>query len=289
MDWHDIPSLSALRAFEAAARHGSFSGAARDLNVTHAAIGQHVRTLENHFGQPLMVRDGRGMTTTQCGADLANTLSEAFGMIATVSLDLLDQAKLRALRVAVTPSFAANWLMPRIGGFWNKHPDIEVELIPSMALIDLRRDNIDVAIRYGKGGWSGVTSDPLMPAGHVAVASPDYLNNQDITCLPDLKGSHWLLDGARSEERFWLSENGIDLDEERVTIFATGQLSREAARAGLGITVQPAPIVAPLIEAGVFVQLCEEQRSAIAYHILTRPEVVSPARDVFVKWLRAEV
>lgn len=289
MDWHNIPSLAALRAFEAAARHGSLSSAARDLNVTHAAIGQHVRALEDHFGQSLMQREGRGMVVTPQGQLLTENLSEAFGLIAAACGDLLDQSKARAIRVAVTPSFAANWLMPRIGSFWNRHPEIEVELIPSMALVDMRRDNIDVAIRYGKGGWNGVTSTPLMSAGHVAVAAPQYLAGRTITCLADLKGSRWLLDGMRSEERFWMAENGIDLALEQVTVFPTGQLSREAARAGHGITVMPAPIAAPDIAAGIFVQLCAEEDSATAYHVLTRPEVIAPARDIFVRWLKSEV
>ncbi|MDG1408154.1 MAG: LysR substrate-binding domain-containing protein [Octadecabacter sp.] len=89
--------------------------------------------------------------------------------------------------------------MPRIGSFWEKHPEIDIEFIPSMSLVDLRRDNIDVAIRYGKGGWADVTSRPLMPAGHVAVAAPEYIKGHNITCLSDLKGLHWLMDGARSE------------------------------------------------------------------------------------------
>lgn len=178
--------------------------------------------------------------------------------------------------------------MPRIGSFWGKHPDIDIEFIPSMSLVDLRRDNINVAIRYGKGGWAGVTSRPLMPAGHVAVAAPEYIKGRNITCLSDLKGLHWLMDGARSEERFWVAANGIDLSEERVTTFPTGQLSRKAARAGLGITVQPAPIAASHIASGAFVQLCAEENSEIAYHILTRPDVVAPTRDVFVKWLLSE-
>ncbi|MCF2871506.1 LysR family transcriptional regulator [Octadecabacter sp. G9-8] len=288
MNWNDIPSLAALRAFEAAARHGSFSAAARDLNVTHAAIAQHVRALEDHFGQSLMQRDGRGMSVTPEGRALSDSLSEAFGLIATASHDLLDQSQTRAIRVAVTPSLAANWLMPRIGSFWNQHPEIEVELVPAMTLVDLRRDNIDVAIRYGKGGWAGVSSTPLMPAGHVAVAAPSYVEGRKIDCLSDLKGLRWLMDGTRSEERFWICANGIDLDEECVTMFPTGQLSREAARAGLGITVQPAPIAAPYIASGAFVELCAEQDSDIAYHILTRPEVISPTRDIFVKWLRSE-
>ncbi len=288
MNWHDIPSLSALRAFEAAARHGSFSAAARDLNVTHAAIGQHVRALEDHFGQSLMQREGRGMSVTDSGRKLANQLSEAFGLVETATQNLLDQSKTRAVRVTVTPSFAANWLMPRIGAFWDSHPDIDIEILPSHALIDMRRDNVDIAIRYGDGIWPGVKSRMLMPAGHTAVAAQSYVKNRKMDCLADMRGARWLMDGMRSEERSWLLENGIDLDEETVRVFATSQLAREAVRAGLGITVLPAPIAKPFIASGEFVLLCEEENSDLAYHLLTRPEVISPNRDIFVKWLTRE-
>lgn len=288
MNWHDIPSLMALRAFEAAARHGSFSAAARDLNVTHAAIGQHVRSLEDHFGQSLMRREGRGMSLTLEGRSMAEQLSDAFGLIETATHNLLNQSKSRSVRVTVTPSFAANWLMPRIGAFWDAHPDIEVEILPSRTLIDMRRDNVDVAIRYGDGNWPGVTSRKLMSAGHTAVAAQSYVENRKMDCLANLKGARWLMDGKRSEERSWLLENGIDLDQETVRVFATSQLAREAVRAGLGITVIPAPIAKSFITSGEFVLLCEEENSALAYHILTRPEVISPNRDVFVKWLKSK-
>ncbi|SLN33227.1 DNA-binding transcriptional activator GcvA [Pseudooctadecabacter jejudonensis] len=126
-----------------------------------------------------------------------------------------------------------------------------------------------------------------MAAGHVAVAAPSYIGDRPVTCLGDLKGSRWVVDGMRSEERMWIAENGIDLNEETVTQFPTSQFSREAALSGLGITVLPAPIADQLERDGKVIKLCEEENSDIAYHILTRPEIVSPTRDVFVKWLRA--
>ena len=152
----------------------------------------------------------------------------------------------------------------------------------------MRRDNVDVAIRYGDGNWPAVQVRKLMPAGHVAVAAPEYIQNRKMDCLGDLKGARWLMDGQRSEETSWLRENGIDLVQEKVTMFSTSQLAREAVRAGLGITVLPAPIAKPFIVSGAFVLLCEEENSNLAYHVLTRPEVISPNRDVFVKWLKSE-
>ena len=288
MEWRDVPSLTALRAFEAAARVGSFSAAARDLNVTHAAVAQHVRALEAHFDTILMARQGRNMVTTAEGHRLAMALAEAFTLIGAATDDLLEKAAQRPLRIAVTPSFAANWLMPRIGGFWTEHPELDVEIIPGVGLVDLRADRIDVAIRYGRGGWSGVDSMALISAGHVAVAAPGHVPGDAVRDLSQLRGFTWLMDGQTSEERLWVATHGVDPDLERVKTFATAQLSREAARAGLGVAILPAPLVEDEVRAGRLRALFRETDSAVAYHILTRPGIISTPRDAFVRWIRRQ-
>ena len=288
MDWKIIPSLAALRAFEAAARTGSLSAAGRELNVTHAAIAQHVRTLEGHFGRALLERDGQRMATTEAGAALAEGLGEGFGQIAEAVGAVLDLDRSRPLRLALTPAFAANWLMPRLGRFWEAHPGVELELIPAAGLADLRRDAIDLAIRYGRGGWPGVESELLMPAGHVAVAAPGLIGDQTVSCLEDLRGLRWLMDGNRPEERLWLAANGIDLAEEQTTSFPTAQLAREAARAGLGITVLPEPVLKDDIDSGALVALCRERESSLSYHLVTRPAARSPDLTRLIRWLKAE-
>ena len=289
LDWRDIPSLSALRAFEAAARLGSYSAAARELNVTHAAIAQHVRALEDRFATPLMLRKGRAMAATADGHALATALNEGFGTIAAACRDLADRDKARPLRIAVTPSFAAHWLMPRLGAFWCEHPDIQLEILPSITLVDLRAEGIDVAIRYGHGGWPGVTSEPLMSAGHTAVAAPDYLGDYRPDCLADLACHTWLLDGSQREEVVWARANGIDLASVPIRNFASDLLLREAIRAGIGIGILPAPSVADDIATGRLIELCREEDSALAYHLLTRPGQVSAKRDTFLRWIRSEV
>ena len=288
MDWKDIPSLAALRAFEAAARTGSLSAAGRELNVTHAAIAQHVRTLESHFGRALLVRDGQRMAVTEVGSVLADGLGDGFGRIGESVRAVLDRDRTRPLRVALTPAFAANWLMPRLGRFWEAHPGVEIELIPAAGLADLRRDGIDLAIRYGRGGWPGVESERLMPAGHVAVAVPGLIGGREVGCLADLRGLRWLMDGNRPEERLWLAANGVDLETERVTTFPTAQLAREAARAGLGITVLPEPVLSDDIASGALVALCRESDSTLSYHLVTRPAGRSPGLTQLIRWLKAE-
>ncbi|MCL4676548.1 MAG: LysR family transcriptional regulator, partial [Pararhodobacter sp.] len=161
MDWRDIPSLASLRAFDALARHGSLSAAARALNVTHAAVSQHLRALEAEFGEPLARRDGQGMQLTEAGDELAAALAEGFARIAGGVTQLRSRNAARPVVVALTPSFAEAWLMPRMGRFWAAHPDIEVRLVPGVALTDLRRDGVDVAIRFGKGAWPELEAEPL--------------------------------------------------------------------------------------------------------------------------------
>ena len=288
MNWRDVPSLTALRAFEAAARLGSFSAAARELNVTHAAVAQNVRALEAHYSCALMDRQGRGMIPTPEGQRLALALGEAFGLIGSVSADLMQRGSVRPLRIATTPSFAANWLMPRIGGFWADNPEIEIEIIPGTTLVDLRADRIDIAIRYGRGGWPGVDSWAFIPAAHVAVAAPGFAVPRPAQSLSDLSGVPWLLDGQTSEERLWLTSSGLDLTAERIKTFATAQLSREAARAGLGVAILPLPLVADEIAAGRLIALVQESGSPVSYHVVTPPGSHLPQREAFLKWLRKQ-
>lgn len=288
MSHGDLPSLAALRAFEAAARHGSYSAAARDLNVTHAAVAQHVRTLETHFGTRLMERAGKGMALTADGLSLARALEEGFGVIATACRDLMDRGRDRPLRIALTPSFAAVWLMPRLGKFWERHPDIALELLPSAQPVDLRAEGIDLAIRYGRGPWPGTVGETLMSAAHVAVGDAKKYAGRAGGCLADFSGETWLFDMVRNEERIWAQANGIDLDSERIRLFDTADQAREAAKAGIGVAILPQPIVRSELESGRLVLLCQGDETALAYHLLTRPGTVNPSRDLFARWLRQE-
>ncbi len=286
MDWRDIPSLSALRGFEAAARLKSLSGAARELNVTHAAVAQHVRALEERFGCALLVRDGRGMKPTPEGAMLAAGLSEGFGQIAGAVRDLARDED-RPLRIAMTPSFAENWLMPVIGRFWAAHPEIRLELIPGNALVDLRADGIDLAIRYGRGGWPGTDPEPLVSAGHVVVATPELVGGGPVVCLDDLEDKHWLMEKQRPEEQLWAQEQGLDLDAVRLSEFDTNTMLLQAVREGAGVSIVPEAIVARDLARGRLVALCRAEETGLAYHLVLRPGPVPKALRVFMRWLRA--
>lgn len=289
MDWRDIPSLSALRAFEAAARHKSLSSAARELNVTHAAVAQHVRTLEDRFGTRLLQRDGRGMAATPNGARLAAALGDGFAAIASGVRALDDTTRLRPLRITLTPSFAANWLMPRIGSFWAAHPDIRLEILPAFDLVDMRTGEVDIAIRYGRGGWPDVTEEVLVPAGHAIVAAPSLIAQMGDTGTESLRAQHWLLEGGRTEERLWAASLGIDLDTVRLTRFETNTLVIQAVIAGHGVSIIPEAIASAEVAQGRLTIIHAENDSPLAYRILTRPGHGSPAQSAFLTWLRNSV
>jgi DNA-binding transcriptional LysR family regulator len=284
MDWRTLPSLSALRAFEAASRLASYSAAARELNVTHAAIAQHVRTVEAHYGCTMMTRVGQSMQVTDIGAPLAKTLTEAFALIEGASARLTKAEATRPLRLSTTPSIAENWLIRRIGSFWAAHPDIAVEIVPSSDVVDLRRDNFDLAIRYGQGAWDGIDALCMMSAGHVVVAA----SGTPVCCLPELQTAHWITGIRWPESKQWLEAQGLNLEKARVTSLGTDAMVKQAVTSGLGVAVMPAPVVREDIANGTLVKLYEEADTAWAYHLVTHPERQPPGLKPLKAWLMAQ-
>lgn len=287
MDWRDVPSLAALRAYEAAARTGSLSAAARELNVTHVAISQHVRAMERHFGTSLLVRDGQRMVVPEDARPLAEALTEGLGQIAAAARDLMQRGAQRPLRIATTPSFAAGWLMPRMSAFWRDHPEVEVEVLSSHGLVDLRRDRVDVALRYGFGDWRGTDSEPLVPAEFMAVAAPGrFARDPELTTLTDVT---WLTYSPYNEEQTWLADRGIDLSRARVRTLSAAELVIEAVKGGVGIGILTRAVAGDELARGTMeVIASDEGPGGPAYHIVTQPDVHNPVRDTFVRWLKAQ-
>lgn len=288
MDWKDLPSLSALRAFDAVARSGSLSGAARMLNVTHAAISQHLRQLESEFGESLARREGQGMVLTEAGHELAQALGEGFTRIAEGVARLRDRKAARPVVVAMTPSFAETWLMPRIGAFWSAHPEIELRLVPGIQLSDLRRDGIDLAIRFGVGDWPGLTAEPLTPSRFAVIAAPGYHKARSLADLGQLKAHDWFFSRAASEQRLWGRAIGVDFDKVGAREMETNGMVLSAVRAGLGLSIQDMALVAPDLAAGKVVVMHEGDAEGLGYYLVTRPEPLTAQARLFCRWLRAE-
>ncbi|MGR3493617.1 MAG: LysR family transcriptional regulator [Shimia sp.] len=289
----DLP-LTLLRAFEAAARRGSLSAAARELNVTHAAIAQNVRKLERDLGQSLLIRSGAGMTTTPTGAQLARDLGEGFSTLKRGVQSVRDLTEDRPISLTCTPTFAEYWLMPRLSAFWAAHPGVQIAIAPSVAAVDLAREGYDIAIRHGRGPWLGVIAEPFVQADALLVATPNYDVPDRLGGLTEAKRKAlmalpWLLDESYGEYWRWVRSLGIDPDRVRSRRFTTNVLVIAATRGGLGVSVQPRSIVARDLEAGILHVLHEssDEQSALSW-LLTLDAPQRPALKTFLKWLRAE-
>ncbi len=286
MDWNKIPSLSALRAFEAAARCQSFSKAARELNVTHAAIAQHVRRLEAEFNESLLFRQGRGLALTPTGSDLADGLRSGFGEIATAVENLRSQNEKRPLNITATPAFAANWLMPRMGEFWSLHPGVSININPSYELVDMARDGFDLAFRFGEGDWPGLNVEQFSSGDYWVVVLPKLIAGREVTCLSDVADLPWLLEEHMMERRAIVEREGIDFTKVDVTLLNTNSLVISATLAGLGITVQPKSLVETEIASGKLQKICEINQPGLGYYMVTVPGREPRGLRLFQSWLR---
>lgn len=287
MEWARIPSLAALRAFEAAARCQSFSKAARELNVTHAAIAHHVRGLEAEFSESLIVRQGRGVVVTASGQQLAESLQSGFSIIADGVETLRSRTEDRPLNIAVTPAFAANWLMPRIGEFWAKHPEISLNINPSINMVDMRKDGFDMAIRYGSGSWPNLKSELLTDGDFWVVAHPDLIKGRTVSCLPDVADLPWVMESHMMERKGIVERAGVDFDKIKLTLLNTNGLVLSAAAAGLGVTVQPKSLVERQTKAGELAKICELNQKNLGYYIVVPPDRYPKGLRAFQSWLRS--
>lgn len=287
IDWRHLPPLSSLRAFEAAARLGGFSAAARALNVTHAAIAQQVRALEEHLGTSLIQREGRGMALTADGRRLASALNDGFGQIAGVLASLRAEDGERPVRVTLTASFASQWLMPRLRDFWTQHPDIALTFHPEQRLVDLRREGMDVGIRYGQGQWPGVEASFLTSARLVIAGAPELFPNGKIPGKAQLGEMEWIITANSPETEELLNCVGIKPETISKTEFPNDELSIAAARQGLGLIVESLALIEEDIREGRLIVALDSDDSTAAYYLVVPPGPQRAAVRAFVKWLKA--
>ncbi|GFE79342.1 LysR family transcriptional regulator [Steroidobacter agaridevorans] len=294
---HPAP-LNALRAFEAAARHRSFRTAAAQLFVTPAAVSHQVKQLEAYLGVKLFHRGHRLVELTPKGEELAASLSELFGLL-DLALDRATAATVANLRVSTVESFAAKWLAPRLHRFHRDVPDLKVRIDTSNEHADLVRGAIDVAIRYGPGGYSEVSSERLMGAPVFPVCAPSLMGDETrpLTKPADLR-HHTLLHDESAAGRpgvpdwsTWLKASGATLvDATRGPVFASIYLAQEAAVAGHGIALGVAPLVEEDLRQGRLVRPFEHSlENGYAFWIVRRDDAdANPAIDAFCHWLRKE-
>lgn len=287
MNWLKLPPLASLRAFSAFAERGGVVQAGEALNVSHAAISQQLRALEKHMGVALVQRDGKSLTLTAEGEQLARALHLGFESIGTVVEELMKSGEARPVHVSLTSSFAASWLMPRLPAFQAEYPQINLAIDPSPHLVALTPGGVDVAIRYGAGGWSGVVSEMLLETPFVVVAAPGLLGGKTSWTPEELAHLPWLEELGTTEASTWLAKRGVTHPPLAGRMSLPGNLLLDGLRAGQGVTATVRHFVENDIRAGRLVELYSEPDPS-GYHVLTAKTPLRPAVKTFVTWLKRQ-
>jgi len=235
----------------------------------------------------LLDRSGRAMTLTPEGQALAFSLGQAFDDIAQTVAALTGAGADRPLQIACTPTFAANWLMPRLPRFRARHPDLELMVNPSHALTDPEPGGIDVALRYGTGPWPGLRAEPLVPAPLVVVGAPGLFGSDAPVRADDLLALPWLQEIGTTETSRWFEERGLKGRRPAAVTHLPGNLVLDGLRAGQGVAILTRTAVALEIEAGLLRVLFEDDTGAW-YHVVTRPEPPRAPLRSFLRWIRSE-
>jgi LysR family glycine cleavage system transcriptional activator len=284
-----LPPLPALRAFEAVARLGSVVKAADELHVTHGAISQQLRALEEFLGLSLFQRHGRRLAITEDGRIYALRLRLALGDISSATADVLALPRADELIVAVLPSFGTHWLLRRLPAFRAAHPDLKLTLRAGLEIVDFQVDRVDAALRMGPGGWEGTSQERLFEDDLVAVAAADFNGGK----LPRTPAAIIRAPLIRSVESWsgWLAAAGLPDSVPEGPIYTDSNLVIEALRQGQGVTLTRRSLVHDLIRGGALCQL-----SAIAvpyanpYWLVWPPRSAGTAKlAAFADWLAGEV
>lgn len=288
------PSLKALRAFEAAARHMSVSRAADELSVTQPAVTQQIKALEKALGVQLIYRQGQSLALTPSGQAYAGRLQSVFVEISEATADLLRSNKqVGAVTVSLLPTLAQRWLIPRLGSFQSLHPQIEVRFSATARIVDLHREDVDIAIRFGEGTWQGSHSQFMMANDMFPVLSPKLQNTRPITRPEDLADHTWLW--VEAEPRLddwsaWLEAVGAKhLKPKGRIAFETSSQALAAAAAGLGVAIGHRPFVLDdLLSKRLIRPLGNTLSSVQAYYVVTASEKTPPHIAAFRNWLLTE-
>jgi LysR family transcriptional regulator, glycine cleavage system transcriptional activator len=293
-----IPPLSALRAFEAAARHMSFSKAAEELHVTPAAISHQIHALEQDLGVRLFHRLNRAIELTPSARVLLPGLSEAFSGISAAVRRLQAHNETGTLTVTASPSFAAKWLVLRLHRFQEQRPEVDVRISATDEVVDLTKGDFDLAIRYGTGHYSGLEVELLLKNEVFPACSPQLLANGPPLRTPHDLPAHLLIHDQAIERdplaptwSMWLMAAGVKRVPSAAGLsFNNIHLALDAAIAGRGVVLAHSTIAAGDLAAGRLVRLFSlALPDQFAYYIVTAPGALErPKVRAFRDWLRRE-
>lgn len=287
-----LPPLNPLRAFEATARRGSVSAAARELNVTHGAVSHQIRALEDSLSTPLFERGGKRLKLTSQGALLLPAVTQAFGGIAAATAQMKRPATSGELKINCVAALLSFWIIPRLNSFTEQYPGIKLTLVASNDPAQLYGADVDICILYGDGNWPECWLRLWSHLRLFPVASPTLLNSRPLRSVRDL-GDHVILHGDDGREwNTWLSAaDAIDLVRGQQHMMSDARLSTEAALHGQGIALGDTITASNLIARGELVVPFDLSVPANdSFYVACRPEMrAAPIAKVFIDWLFASL
>lgn len=287
-----LPPLNALRAFEAAARHLSFTRAAEELHVTQAAVSHQVKSLEEYLGIKLFRRFNRSLLLTDEGQAYLPTMTKSFDLMSDATARLAKKDPSGPLTVSVLPSFAARWLVPRLGRFRRAHPEIDLRIDPATEMVDFGRGDVDVGIRYGRGVYPRLRADRLMAEDIFPVCSPALMAGEHPLDDPEDLAYHTLLhDDGHGDWRTWLLAAQVEtVDPNRGTVFTDSSMLIEAAKRGQGVALARSVLAQDELDAGTLVRpFGQSVPASFAYYIVCPKDVAEqPKIKAFRQWVLAE-
>jgi len=287
-----LPPLNSLYVFAVAGQHLSFKRAAEALRVTPGAVSQQIKLLEHHLGRPLFVRRNRSIALTDEGVRLLLPLRQAMQTMGDAVNEVSARRSPRVLTVSVLPSFAALWLVPRLGRFRRQHPGIEVMVNATPRLVDLTHEPVDVGIRSGPGRYPGLHVERLLPSDLFPVCHPRLLKGPHGLKAPGALRHHTLLhDELQTHWALWLQAHGVTgVDAWVGPVFSDANLTLQAALHGEGVALVSHALTEAALASGTLVRpFALSLRSDFAYYVVCLAgRENEPGIRVFRKWIVQE-
>lgn len=287
-----LPSLSLLTAFEAAARTGSITAAARELDLTQSAVSRQIKALESQLCVALFLRERQTIRLTVAGDSYAREIREALRRISSASLNLRANPHGGTLNLAILPTFGARWLAPRLGQFLAANPGITINLVTRLSPFDFRLDSIDAAIHFGDAVWPGAELTLLMQEQTVPACSPEFKHTHGIEHPADLIKVPLLHLTTRPDawER-WFTETGVAFDSLHGMLFDQFATASQAAIGGLGVALLPTFLIQDELKRGELVPAADRpMQSAQRYYLaFPRERAAYPPLVAFRDWIVKEL
>lgn len=284
-----LPPLNSLKSFEAAGRLLSFTQAAAELNVTQAAVSHQIRVIEEYLGQPLFIRYPRKLALSDQGKALLPEVIEAFDKMSAAIAELKQEQASKMLSVRLAPSFAAKWLSPRLKYFWLKYPEVDLCLYHAHPAVDFEREEIDIAVTYGKGDWPGVIAEQLLSLDFFPVCAPSFLHNdKPLTEIENLRYYTLLHDANYECWSDWLALAGAaHINAHKGTIIDDTNVLIQAAVDGQGVALGSSAFVQEHLDSGRLVRPFDISLvNEFAYYIVCpASHLKNPSVCAFKDWL----